>query len=584
MLTATNFTPNKVEVSEASKDWYQWCRLCANDDIQQHVNIFLKHEYTSTADSTEQLELQLSDAIGKYFYVEISNHDEQLPKQLCTQCFALVTSMVDFTKRVAKVQQMYIEMQSAPITTEKDTQYLRIKHGIWRDYRALDMLATSLEHAQRLFEAHHEQVSKAQDKNFNVEIGNMVTIPLQKSTHSALYIKEEDNMTDIILEANDDICDFQNDDLGQLEDPFASDDEGNNEEILQQQQQKRCNNEIDVKTSKISKKISVKKAKTEQKEGEETSKKTNTFKKPRAPEPAEYNFFCEECSLKFRRIGSYRLHLHRKHGIPLPTLTCAQCSKIFKTEYELKKHINIHRPTSEKNIFPCPQCDRKFQNKDYVATHIKFVHEDIRPFVCDECGEAVRTESALREHMLTHSDYAAFECVICKKCFKNRPRLKKHMETHSANKHTCDECGLQLNSRATLNLHKLVHSDEMPHKCDYCGRAFKRAKTLKSHLILHSGLKPYSCNFCDKKFANGPNCRTHKLKSHPKELAALEAAGEKAYTKNIPKLSVLKAVTRTVENLTPVVSKGSGGQKKLIDKSSKSLNVKTTVTVPPTCL
>ncbi|XP_054742635.1 zinc finger protein weckle-like, partial [Anastrepha obliqua] len=224
---------------------------------------------------------------------------------------------------------------------------------------------------------------------------------------------------------------------------------------------------------------------------------------------------------------------------------------------DLNSHIKTHRPLSEKRIFPCPQCDRKFSKKGYVASHIKFVHEDIRPFICEECGEGTRTEATLREHMLTHTDLAPFECEICKKGFKNRARLKKHMDTHSSNKHICNECGLKLNSRVTLNLHMLVHSDVMPHKCDYCGRAFKRAKTLKNHLILHSGLKPYSCDFCDKTFANGANCRTHKRKTHPEELAALEASGEKTYTKNIPKLAVLKTVTKSAENLIPVVSKQS---------------------------
>lgn len=85
----------------------------------------------------------------------------------------------------------------------------------------------------------------------------------------------------------------------------------------------------------------------------------------------------------------------------------------------------------------------------------------------------------------------------------------------------------------------VVHSDHKKYKCHYCGNEYKRSKALKNHLILHTGLRPYTCPFCDKTFANGSNCRSHKKKAHPEELAALEASGEVQRTANIPKLEFL---------------------------------------------
>lgn len=84
---------------------------------------------------------------------------------------------------------------------------------------------------------------------------------------------------------------------------------------------------------------------------------------------------------------------------------------------------------------------------------------------------------------------------------------------------------MKLNTRRTLNMHKLVHTDAKQFKCDVCGAAFKRGKTLKAHLILHTGIRPYKCNFCGKDFANGSNCRMHKRKTHPTELAEEESRG-----------------------------------------------------------
>lgn len=36
-------------------------------------------------------------------------------------------------------------------------------------------------------------------------------------------------------------------------------------------------------------------------------------------------------------------------------------------------------------------------------------------------------------------------------------------------------------------------------------------------------IRNYICGFCPKTFVNGSNCRKHKLKDHPEELAAFEA-------------------------------------------------------------
>ena len=41
------------------------------------------------------------------------------------------------------------------------------------------------------------------------------------------------------------------------------------------------------------------------------------------------------------------------------------------------------------------------------------------------------------------------------------------------------------------------------------------------------------CNFCDRSFASGTNCRSHKRKCHPLELAELEGEANAQGATNI---------------------------------------------------
>ncbi|XP_067621083.1 zinc finger protein weckle-like [Eurosta solidaginis] len=517
-------------------DWKCWCRLCAKIGAKK-INMLPEKSHRSLG-SDNSNNGHLVDFIKEFFRINMRD-DKELPHLICTHCVDLLTELLKFVEHVKQVQTMYDTIRLTGEWKPIDLRILRNKCILHEnDIYTLKILPPTPK------QQHGCNTKSSIEKVFVADVTKDVAQNTLDSLVKSELISDE----------------VQSDFLGNMEmehkkefdDPIGDGDENifsEKESCKQSELMRNLNKALDMDLTETNSKAIEKGLRKKLK------KKYQGFDVAPAEAP---KYFCASCSLHFHRIGNFRVHMKKAHERDQESLTCPQCSKSFKSKFKLNRHIQTHRPPEEKKIFPCPQCEGKFQTKDYVTKHIKFVHEDVRPFICEECGEAVRTETTLREHMLIHTDYAPFECDVCKKGFKNQYRLKNHKEMHSSDKHICTECGLQLNSRVTLNRHMLVHSDVMRHKCDYCGRAFKRAKTLKNHLILHSGLKPYSCDFCERTFATGANCRTHKRKTHPEELAALEAAGCKAYTKNIPKLSVLKTVTRCAENLHPVVSKQSG--------------------------
>ncbi|EDV99393.1 GH13825 [Drosophila grimshawi] len=509
--------------NECASDWHLWCRLCAKDDLQGNINVFLKNEHSAPGgerdgDAQEVAaiapiaDMALATAIGKYFWVNITR-GEELPEMICSECLTLVTSLVNFSERITRVQKLYCILQSTPKQDAISVQELRGRFGLIEEEQQLPEQSEP----ETLTEVH--------------------------------YVEEKPKLNEL------------DETVLELENPLTPEQVQEDEEEEEEAAAEAADEQLEYEDAGTELLLNLCDAYSNADSNEDSN---SSSPKPKSKERGKAHQ-CNECPRAYALPQTLQRHMRQYHDkkstADMKLLCCEQCEKQFRSRYQLQRHMQQHLPMPKRKMYPCTSCSKKFTTNASAQSHAQYMHQEERPrpVICEQCGVGVHSLNALKEHLLSHTDYAPYECDVCKKCFKSLSRLKHHKETHDPHKYICPECGMQLNSRPTLNRHRLVHTDQMQHKCDYCGREFKRAKALKNHLILHTGLKPYSCDFCDRTFANGSNCRTHKKKSHPEELAAQEAAGgAKTYNRNIPKLEALKAFTKNKDNLSPVATKQSG--------------------------
>lgn len=89
-------------------------------------------------------------------------------------------------------------------------------------------------------------------------------------------------------------------------------------------------------------------------------------------------FLCPDCGLAFKQLAQLKNH-EVVHKMPddvshICTLSCVIITSIgFKMPLWAK-------------VKKCTKCDRFFANSKSLKSHVKTVHEKIRPFICNICG------------------------------------------------------------------------------------------------------------------------------------------------------------------------------------------------------
>jgi len=220
---------------------------------------------------------------------------------------------------------------------------------------------------------------------------------------------------------------------------------------------------------------------------------------------------CPICRKPFQSAEEIIFHLRSEH-LQRP-FKCTYCRQAFLDEAELENHKAVHELT-EKNLFPCDQCNKEYQSLPSLQQHKRDHHAGLE-FRCDLCDRVFKCNRYLQEHKLKrHTNLAKVECPICHKNFSSRSELVIHTTIHTNERpFECHFCMERFRTKNVLNTHILKHNGIKNKICDLCGHRFLHQGDLTKHMRAHTGAKPYSCTLCDSKFARKDYLNKH-MKIH----------------------------------------------------------------------
>ncbi|XP_065226053.1 uncharacterized protein LOC135849508 [Planococcus citri] len=177
-----------------------------------------------------------------------------------------------------------------------------------------------------------------------------------------------------------------------------------------------------------------------------------------------------------------------------------------------------------KNVV-CPVCNITCLHTS-LQTHMK-IHQGVKPFSCCECSKTFRTKWNLQLHRWTHMSRSSkpFKCKLCVKAYIHKTDYDAHLRSHSnCRPYSCNVCGRQFIRKYNCIRHMREHKEPRSYECNICQKMFSRSYYLSEHLKTHTGEKPHTCHVCGKTSATKSNHNKH-VKMHNNIRESLNTEG-----------------------------------------------------------
>ena len=164
----------------------------------------------------------------------------------------------------------------------------------------------------------------------------------------------------------------------------------------------------------------------------------------------------------------------------LKSFKCESCGEMFGRKWVLKKHFEMNH--MQRNLETCDICNATVKHLD---RHVKLIHK--------------RTMSTLR----SNKDYRkkVYKCNYCEKTYNANNKRKEHEDFHHKGiSFKCQFCEVSVNSLTYLNVHiKTLHEKPRIFKCLKCTEEFHNKNSfLPTIAIVMLDLFPKNVKFVKK--------------------------------------------------------------------------------------
>ncbi|XP_036326370.1 zinc finger protein 236 [Rhagoletis pomonella] len=161
--------------------------------------------------------------------------------------------------------------------------------------------------------------------------------------------------------------------------------------------------------------------------------------------------YCEICKEHFPNEPVLRAHINKLH-YELGQFDCEICKKTIEDD-ALAHHMKMH--TNVKTHI-CEVCKAYFMQKSQYNVHMR-MHTGERPYQCRICWQTFAYSSVLKLHIRKHTGEKPFQCSLCKDvvAFSQLAHFKTHMKKihKQTNPYMCEGCQQFFKVKAELQAH-----------------------------------------------------------------------------------------------------------------------------------